>query len=75
MGLPEAVIARYVDNRQPSPVLPMDEKIIEAQQATADLFYANKLLPKRLDVKNALAASTPIFARAALIRQRDAQKP
>lgn len=75
MGLLEAVIARYVDNRPPSPVLPMDEKIIEAQQATADLFYANKLLPKRLDVKDALAVSTPIFARAALIRQRDAQKP
>ncbi|MET3455025.1 ABC-type nitrate/sulfonate/bicarbonate transport system substrate-binding protein [Pseudomonas kilonensis] len=57
MGLPEAVIARYVDNRPPSPVLPIDEKIIEAQQATADLFYANKLLPKRLDVKDAVWTS------------------
>lgn len=58
MGLPEAVIARYVDNRPPSPVLPIDEKIIEAQQVTADLFYANKLLPKRLDVKDAVWTPT-----------------
>lgn len=54
MGLPEAVIARYVDNRPPSPVLPIDEKIIAAQQITADLFYANKLLPKRLNVREAV---------------------
>lgn len=54
MGLPEAVVARYVDNRPPSPVLPIDETIIAAQQVTADLFYANKLLPKRLNVQEAV---------------------
>jgi len=58
MGLPEAVIARYVDNRPPSPVLPIDEKIIAAQQVTADLFYANKLLPKQLNVREAVWTPT-----------------
>lgn len=50
MGLPRAVVARYVDNRPPSPVLPVDNTVIQAQQATADLFFANKLLPKALDI-------------------------
>ncbi|URS59098.1 sulfonate ABC transporter substrate-binding protein [Pseudomonas sp. Y39-6] len=54
MGLPTAVVTRYVDNRPPSPVLPINEKIIEAQQMTADLFYENKLLPKRVEVKDAV---------------------
>ncbi|MHC8320380.1 aliphatic sulfonate ABC transporter substrate-binding protein [Pseudomonas sp. GB2N2] len=54
MGLPDAVIASYLDNRPPSPILPIDENIIQAQQYTADLFYQNKLLPKRVDVREAV---------------------
>lgn len=54
MGLPETVVARYVDNRPPSPVLPITDEVIKAQQATADLFYENRLLPKKLDVRKAL---------------------
>ncbi|WP_175652942.1 sulfonate ABC transporter substrate-binding protein [Pseudomonas sp. Marseille-P9899] len=54
MGLPEAVVAHYVDNRPPSPVLPITDEVIKAQQATADLFYENRLLPKKLDVRKAL---------------------
>lgn len=54
MGLPEAVVARYVDNRPPSPVLPITEEVVNAQQVTADLFHDNRLLPKRLDVRKAL---------------------
>lgn len=50
MGLPEPVVERYVDNRPPSPVRPVDNAVIQTQQATADLFYQNKLLPKALDV-------------------------
>ncbi len=34
--------------------LPIDDKIIQAQQATADLFYQNRLLPKAIDVKTAV---------------------
>lgn len=54
MGLPEAVVASYVDNRPSSPVLPITEEVIAAQQATADLFYENRLLPKKLEVRKAL---------------------
>jgi sulfonate transport system substrate-binding protein len=43
-----------MDNRPPSPILPIDEKILQAQQATADLFYQNHLLPKSIDVKKAI---------------------
>lgn len=53
MGLPTEVIARYMDNRPPSPILPIDEGIINAQQATADLFFQNHLLPKAIEVKKA----------------------
>lgn len=51
MGLPQAVLEHYLDNRPPSPVLPIDDTIIQAQQTTADLFYQNHLLPKQLDIK------------------------
>jgi len=54
MGLPAEVIARYMDNRPPSPILPIDETIVQAQQATADLFYLNRLLPKAIEVKKAV---------------------
>jgi sulfonate transport system substrate-binding protein len=54
MGLPDDVIASYLDNRPPSPILPIDESIISAQQMTADLFYQNKLLPRKVDVREAV---------------------
>jgi sulfonate transport system substrate-binding protein len=54
MGLPDGVIASYLDNRPPSPILSIDENIINAQQITADLFYQNKLLPKKIDVRDAI---------------------
>ena len=54
MGLPDEVIASYLDNRPPSPILPVDESIIRAQQTTADLFYQNQLLPKAIDVREAV---------------------
>lgn len=54
MGLPDGVIASYLDNRPPSPISPIDANIIAAQQMTADLFYQNKLLPKPLDVGSAV---------------------
>lgn len=48
------VLTRYMDNRPPSPILSIDETIVQAQQATADLFYQNRLLPKAIDVKKAV---------------------
>jgi sulfonate transport system substrate-binding protein len=50
MGLAQGIIERYMDNRPASPILPIDDAVVKAQQATADLFYANGLLPKKMVV-------------------------
>ena len=50
MGLPEAVIARTFGHRPASPILPVSDEIVAAQQRTADLFFANHLLPRRLEI-------------------------
>ncbi|EGH34112.1 alkanesulfonate transporter substrate-binding subunit [Pseudomonas syringae pv. japonica str. M301072] len=34
-----------------SPHLPITPEIVRAQQATADLFYDNHLIPKRVDIQ------------------------
>ena len=50
MGLPEAVIASYLDHRPP-PRLPGERETAARQQQTADLFYENKLVPKKVDIR------------------------
>lgn len=50
MGLPKAVIASYLDHRPPTTIGPVSEKITQAQQQTADLFYANHLMPVKVDI-------------------------
>ncbi|MBP2836005.1 sulfonate ABC transporter substrate-binding protein [Dickeya parazeae] len=50
MGLPEAVISTYFDHRPITVIKPVDERTLQAQQHTADLFYENHLIPTRLDV-------------------------
>ncbi|UFH48328.1 aliphatic sulfonate ABC transporter substrate-binding protein [Pseudomonas sp. KNUC1026] len=54
MGLDRAVVAAYIDHRPPSPVGPITEAIVQAQQHTADLFLQNKLLPKAVVVRDAV---------------------
>ncbi|WP_276583631.1 aliphatic sulfonate ABC transporter substrate-binding protein [Pseudomonas sp. RIT-PI-S] len=51
MGLDHEVVARYIDNRPPSPVGPVTDEVLATQQRTADLFYAAHLLPKPLQVR------------------------
>jgi sulfonate transport system substrate-binding protein len=48
------VITHYIDHRPASPSLPITPEIIQAQQATADLFYQNRLIPKRVDIQQAV---------------------
>lgn len=48
MGLPEAVIASYLDHRPPTAVTPVSAETAARQQQTADLFYENKLVPQKL---------------------------
>ncbi len=54
MGLPPAVIERTFSHRPASPPIALSAEIIQAQQATADLFFANRLLPKKVDVEAAV---------------------
>jgi sulfonate transport system substrate-binding protein len=50
MGLPEKVISTYLDHRPPTAIKPLDAHTIAAQQETADLFYANRLVPVKVDI-------------------------
>lgn len=50
MGLPEKVISSYLDHRPPTAIKPLDARTIAAQQQTVDLFYANRLVPVKVDI-------------------------
>lgn len=51
MGLPEKVIATYFDHRPPTVITPVSAATAEKQQQTADLFYDNHLVPKKVDIR------------------------
>lgn len=50
MGLPKPVIASYLDHRPPTAIAPVSDKTARAQQQTADLFYANHLMPVNVTI-------------------------
>lgn len=50
IGLPEPVIASYLDHRPITAIKPLDARTIAAQQQTADLFFANRLVPIKVDI-------------------------
>ncbi|MNL54006.1 putative aliphatic sulfonates-binding protein precursor [compost metagenome] len=52
MGLPEPVIASYLDHRPTTVIKPVDAKTAVLQQQTADLFYENHLVPKKIDIRD-----------------------
>jgi len=52
MGLPEPVIATYLDHRPPTSIKPVDASTTVLQQQTADLFYDNRLVPKKIDIRD-----------------------
>lgn len=52
MGLPKAVIASYLDHRPPTTITPVSDKTEKTQQQTADLFYANHLMPVKVDISS-----------------------
>lgn len=51
MGLPEPVIASYLDHRPPTTISPVSDSVAALQQQTADLFYDNRLVPKKIDIR------------------------
>lgn len=52
LGLPEPVIASYLDHRPPGIIKPVDASTAVLQQETADLFYNNRLVPKKIDIRD-----------------------
>ncbi|MCE0488592.1 sulfonate ABC transporter substrate-binding protein [Pantoea sp. Mb-10] len=50
MGLPKTVLASYLDHRPPTTITPVSAQTAQAQQHTADLFYANHLIPVKLTI-------------------------
>lgn len=52
MGLPEPVISSYLDHRPPTRIVQVDQQTADRQQETADLFYENRLLPKKVDIRD-----------------------
>ncbi len=52
IGLPPAVIVRYLENRPVMTIRPVDAATAARQQKTADLFYANRLIPKPVDIRD-----------------------
>ncbi|HCC0889931.1 TPA: sulfonate ABC transporter substrate-binding protein [Salmonella enterica] len=51
MGLPAQVIATYLDHRPPTTISPVSAPVADLQQQTADLFYDNRLIPKKIDIR------------------------
>ncbi|WP_458375823.1 aliphatic sulfonate ABC transporter substrate-binding protein [Pseudomonas pergaminensis] len=54
LGLPPAVVKSYFSHRSSTPIRPLQAADIATQQHTADLFFANGLIPKKVDVQQAV---------------------
>lgn len=52
MGLPEKVVASYLDHLPDLPITPVSAETEKRQQQTADLFYENRILPKQVEIKD-----------------------
>ncbi|SFQ96825.1 sulfonate transport system substrate-binding protein [Enterobacter sp. kpr-6] len=52
MGLPAPVIASYLDHRPPTRITPVNDATAALQQQTADLFYDNRLVPKKVEIRD-----------------------
>ena len=51
LGLPPAVVKSYFEHRSSTAIRPLQASDIATQQRTADLFFANGLIPKKVDVQ------------------------
>ena len=58
MGLPAPVIASYLDHLPPTTIAPVDATVAALQQQTADLFYDNRLVPKKIDIRDRIWHAT-----------------
>ncbi|WP_421525401.1 aliphatic sulfonate ABC transporter substrate-binding protein [Pseudomonas yamanorum] len=51
LGLQPTVVESYFKHRSPTPSRPLNATDIATQQGTADAFFANGLIPKKVDVQ------------------------
>ncbi|NHB59125.1 aliphatic sulfonate ABC transporter substrate-binding protein [Acinetobacter shaoyimingii] len=57
-GLVPEVAKRALDRRlKPSPILAINSEVIQSQQKIADLFYTEKLIPKKINVQDAVLSA------------------
>ena len=57
-GLAPEVAKQALDRRlKPSPILAINPEVIQSQQEIADLFYAEKLIPKKINVQDAVVSA------------------
>lgn len=59
-GLPAPVIASYLDHRPPTTIKPVNAEVAALQQQTADLFYENRLVPKKVDIRQRIWQPTQL---------------
>ncbi|MFU2316763.1 sulfonate ABC transporter substrate-binding protein [Rahnella sp. PCH160] len=52
MGLPDKVVASYLDHLPDLPITPVSAETEKRQQQTADLFYESHILPKPVEIKD-----------------------
>jgi sulfonate transport system substrate-binding protein len=54
-GLSQEIAKHTVDRRsKPSPIRSLTPEIVQSQQQIADLFYAEKLIPKKINIQDAV---------------------
>ena len=59
-GLAPDVAKSAIDRRlKPSPIRPLTDENIQSQQKIADLFFAEKLIPKQINIRDAIQPITP----------------
>lgn len=59
-GLTHEVAQRALDRRlKPSPIAPPNAETVQSQQKIADLFYAEKLIPKQINVQDSVLDIAP----------------
>ncbi|HGX6634229.1 TPA: sulfonate ABC transporter substrate-binding protein [Shigella flexneri] len=59
-GVLAPVIASYLDHRPPTTIKPVNAEVAALQQQTADLFYENRLVPKKVDIRQRIWQPTQL---------------
>ncbi|MDH8142472.1 aliphatic sulfonate ABC transporter substrate-binding protein, partial [Klebsiella pneumoniae] len=50
----------YLDHRPPTTIKPVNAEVAALQQQTADLFYEDRLVPKKVDIRQRIWQPTQL---------------